>query len=213
VVDDYPDTCEVTAKFLQLEGHVAHTAISGQEAIREFSAFAPDLVLLDISLPDMDGVEVAQALRATPGIRKPAIAAMSDYSTPLEKRRCAAAGFDYYLLKPVDPLSIGQLLRFERNAIHEEFLSLKQKRIEISYKFTCSQIEYAGIMLDMFSTIRDDATKKRCLEMAQRTKERVESYLSGAAALSPSQLHALLTSLAKLEVRLIASRNLPASRP
>lgn len=205
VVDDYPDTCEITAKVLELKGHVASTATSGEEAIRKAGTFAPDLVLLDISMPDMDGVQVAEALRATPGTKKPVIAAMSGYSTLLYKRRCAAAGFDYYLLKPVDPLSIDQLLRFETNAINEKFLSLKEKQIEINHQFARSQMEYAGIMLDMISAISDDATKKRCLENAQRIKERVETYLAGAPALSGSQEHALEIWLAKLEVRLIAA--------
>ena len=205
IVDDYPDTCEITARVLELKGHVASTATSGQEAIKKAGAFIPHLLLLDISMPDMDGIEVAEALRAMPGIRKPIIAGMSGYSTLLYKRRCAAAGFDYYLLKPVDPLSIDQLLRFETNSINEKFLSLKEKQIEINHQFGRSQMEYAGIMLDMLSTISDDAIKKRCIENAQRIKERVEKYLAGAPALSASQLHALEIRVAKLELRLIAT--------
>ena len=214
VVDDYPDTCESTAKVLELKGHVAHTATSGRDAIREVSVFAPDLVLLDISMPDMDGVEVARAVRATPGIRKPVIAAMSGYSTLAYKQRCAAAAFDYYLLKPVDPLAIDQLLWFERDTkIHERFLALKQEQIEINHQFARSQMEYAGIMVDMGSTIRIDATQKRCLENAQRIEERVRTYLSAEAGLSPNQLHALQISLGKLETRLTAVRSLPTPEP
>src|SRR3954471_10583098 len=67
VVDDYPDTCETTKSLLELKGHVVGTASSGNQAIREFSAFRPDLVLLDITMPDMDGIEVAQAIQRTPG--------------------------------------------------------------------------------------------------------------------------------------------------
>jgi CheY-like chemotaxis protein len=213
VVDDYPDTCETTAKVLELKGHVAHTATSGHEAILEVSAFDPDLVLLDLSMPDMDGVEVARALRATPGIRKPVIAAMSGYSTLAYKQRCAAAAFDYYLLKPVDPLAIDQLLRFERDAIHERFLALKREQIEINHQFARSQMEYAGIVLDIVGTMRNDATKKRCLDNAQRIKERVGTYLSGEAGISLNQLHALQIALAKLEVRLTAINNLPTPEP
>src|SRR4051794_13436545 len=104
VVDDYPDTCETTKSLLELKGHLVDIASSGQEAIRQFSAFRPDLVLLDLAMPDMDGIEVAQAIHQTQGIRKPIIAAMSGHSSLLHKRRCASAGFDYFLLKPVDPV-------------------------------------------------------------------------------------------------------------
>ena len=137
---------------------------------------------------------------------------MSGYSSLIQKRRCAAAGFDYYLHRPVHPVSIDLLLSFERNAIQEEFFSPKQKHIDIRHKFASSQLEYAGIMLDMVSSISDDATRKRCVQNAQRINERVKTF-SGAAGLSPNELKALQTSLAQLDVRLIATRNLPTAQP
>jgi CheY-like chemotaxis protein len=213
VVDDYPDTCESTAAFLKLRGHVAHTALTGQEAIRQISEFTPDLVLLDIGMPDMDGIEVAQTIRETKGIKQPVIAAMSGFTSLVHKRRCASIGFDYYLVKPVDPFSIDQLLWFEKNPTHEKLVALKQRQIEINHQFARSQMEYAGIMLDMVSAIRNDAIKKRCVENAQRIKEGVTAYLLSQTGLSPNELHVLRILLGKLDVGLTAAKHQPAYEP
>jgi len=213
IVDDYPDTCETTATLLQLRGHVAHTAFSGREAIREVRDFGPDLVLLDIAMPGMDGIEVAQAIRGTEGIGEPAIAAMSGYTSLVHKRRCASAGFDYYLQKPVDTVAIDQLLWFEGNAVRERFHSLMQDHVAMTCELTRSQLEFAGLMLDVASTSNIDTTRKACVEKVQRMLQRMTTYLTSEAGLLPSQLSQLKTSLRKLEIRLSGVKKLPASGP
>jgi CheY-like chemotaxis protein len=213
IVDDYPDTCETTATLLELRGHVTHTAFTGEEAVREVSEFAPDLVLLDIAMPGMDGIEVAQAIRETEGIREPVIAAMSGYTSLVHKLRCASAGFDYYLQKPVDTIAIDQLLWFEANAIREQFHSLMQDQIAMSCELTRSQLEFAGLMLDVAGTSRNDTTRKVCVQKVQRMLQRMTTYLTREAGLARSQMTALQTSLRKLEIRLRAVRNLPALEP
>ena len=100
---------------------------------------------------------------------------------------------------------IDQLPLLEVDEVQEKIISLKQKQAEINHQFARSQMECAEIMLDITSTIRDDATKKRCLEKARRIKERVGTHLSRQAGLSSSELHALQMALAKLEVRFIAT--------
>ncbi|HUS12971.1 MAG TPA: response regulator [Pyrinomonadaceae bacterium] len=207
VVDDYPDTAETTKRLLQLKGHAVRTAVSGREAIREFSAFAPELVLLDIAMPDMDGIEVAKAIHATEGIEKPVIAAMSGYSSLVQKRRCASAGFDYYLLKPVDPIAIDQLLWLERNQISNTFLALEQQQWEIKFQMLRSQLEYGWIMLDVATTSKNEATKKRCTGRARQLLERTSTLLAGETNLLPGQISTLEISLSKLAVRLRAAES------
>jgi CheY-like chemotaxis protein len=213
VVDDYPDTCETTATLLNLRGHVAHTALTGQEAIREVAEFAPDLVLLDIAMPGMNGIEVAQAIRGTEGIREPAIAAMSGYTSLVHKRRCASAGFDYYLQKPVDTIAIDQLLWFEGNAVRERFHTLMQDDVAMTCELTRSQLEFAGLMLDVASTSNNGTTRKACVEKVQRMLQRMTTYLTSEAGLLPSHLSPLKTSLRKLESRLSAVKKLSALKP
>jgi len=213
IVDDYPDTCETTAALLKLRGHIAHTALTGQEALREVSEFAPDLVLLDIAMPGMDGIEVAHAIRGTQWIKEPAIAAMSGYTSLMHKRRCASAGFDYYLQKPVDLISIEQLLWFEGNAIREKLHTLLQDQIAISCELTRSQLEFSGLMLDVASTSRNNTTRNGCIEKVERMLQRMATYVTTEPTLSAAQMSALQTSLRKLESRLSAVKNLPASEP
>lgn len=108
VVDDHPDEAEVVSRALTAAGYDVLAVHDGSHAFRAARAFEPDVVLLDIGLPDMSGLEVAKWLRAGLTTSKTVIIATSGYtpdllSTPaLEK-----ADFDYYLVKPID---IGELL-------------------------------------------------------------------------------------------------------
>jgi CheY-like chemotaxis protein len=103
VVDDDSDTVESTALVLELLGHQVQTALGGEQAITRARSFRPDLLFLDIRMPGMDGYQVARALHRMPGVVRPVLIAMSGLSSAEEKRRCAEAGFDIHLTKPVDP--------------------------------------------------------------------------------------------------------------
>ena len=107
VVDDNEDAREALRFLLEDEGHQVHTAADGPEALSVAASFVPDVVLLDIGLPGMDGYEVARRLRNIPQCRSVFIAAVSGYGQPEDRIRSQAAGFDEHLLKPV---SAGPLL-------------------------------------------------------------------------------------------------------
>jgi CheY-like chemotaxis protein len=105
VVDDNVDQAESLSLVLRMYGHDTKMAHTGPAALDAARLYRPDVVLLDIGLPGMDGCEVARRLPATLTAR-PLLIAVTGYGQD-EKRRCAAeAGFDEYLIKPVD---IGQL--------------------------------------------------------------------------------------------------------
>jgi CheY-like chemotaxis protein len=114
VVDDNEDAREALRFLLDDEGHDVRTAADGPEALAVASAFRPDVVLLDIGLPGMDGYEVARRLRQIPECRSTFIAAVSGYGQPEDRIRSQAAGFDEHLLKPVSAGPLLALLK-ERN--------------------------------------------------------------------------------------------------
>jgi signal transduction histidine kinase len=102
VVDDNVDAALTTQALLTLLGHEAQIASDGSEALDRFAGFDPDIVLLDIGLPGLDGYEVARLMRdrATRPIR---LVALTGWGQESDRRRAREAGFDAHLVKPVDP--------------------------------------------------------------------------------------------------------------
>jgi PAS domain S-box-containing protein len=110
VVDDNVDTAKGMAILLQLTGHDVVTAHSGPEAIDAAQAHRPELILLDIGLPGMDGYEVAKRLRRHPCCEDSVIVAASGYGQEEDSQRSSDAGFDYHLVKPIDFNALSLLL-------------------------------------------------------------------------------------------------------
>lgn len=102
VVDDYADAAESLGVLLRSIGHEVAVAEGGLEAIERASALQPQVVLLDIGLPDLDGYEVAKRLRELPETQQAVLIALTGYGQPEDRERSKAAGFDHHLLKPVD---------------------------------------------------------------------------------------------------------------
>lgn len=103
VVDDNVDVAESVAVLLGLEGHQTRTAYTGAAALALAAAFQPQVVLLDLGLPGMDGYEVARRLRAEPATAKARIIALTGYGQPADRERTRLNGFDQHLVKPVEP--------------------------------------------------------------------------------------------------------------
>ena len=102
MVDDNTDSARGMARFLKVSGHhvaVAHDGVDAIEAAREEK---PEVILLDIGLPGMDGYQVASALREEPLCRDALIIAISGYGQQEDRRRSTEAGFDHHLVKPID---------------------------------------------------------------------------------------------------------------
>jgi len=102
VVDDYADVAESLMMVLEAEGHQVKIADCGIKAIELAQVFQPQVVLLDIGLPDLDGYEVAKRLRALPETRDALLIALTGYGKPDALDLSPSAGFNHYLLKPVD---------------------------------------------------------------------------------------------------------------
>jgi CheY-like chemotaxis protein len=109
-VDDSPDTVESFLLLLQLWGHAGKAAHDGPAALEAARTWRPDVVLLDLALPRMDGYEVARRLRSEPGLEKVAILATTGHGQVEHRRRCREAGVDALLLKPFDPEELRRYL-------------------------------------------------------------------------------------------------------
>jgi signal transduction histidine kinase/DNA-binding response OmpR family regulator len=101
VVDDNPDAARLLADSLQALGHSAIVAFDGPSALERASAFRPDVVLLDLGLPVMDGFEVAQRIKALTGLQGLEIVAITGYGQDIDRQRTRESGFDEHMVKPV----------------------------------------------------------------------------------------------------------------
>jgi CheY-like chemotaxis protein len=101
IVDDNRDAADTLAMLLQIDGHCVEVAYSAEHALERFREFAPDIALLDIGLPGMNGYELARHIRelGIPGVR---LVALSGYGQPEDRARAQRAGFDAHLVKPVE---------------------------------------------------------------------------------------------------------------
>jgi CheY-like chemotaxis protein len=106
VVDDNIDAAELLAASLCALGHTARVVFDGPSALKEAAQFQPEVVLLDLGLPVMDGFEVARTFRSSPQSEKIALVAVTGYGQENDRQRTREAGFDEHLVKPID---LGQL--------------------------------------------------------------------------------------------------------
>jgi PAS domain S-box-containing protein len=102
IVDDNEDSVRSLATLQRLRGHEVRTAFTGPEAVAIATEFQPEVVLLDIGLPGMDGFEVARRLRAMPALAGVFLVAISGYGRDEDLAEGRAAGFDEYVVKPLD---------------------------------------------------------------------------------------------------------------
>lgn len=102
VVDDNRDAADTLAELLEIDGHAVRTAYTGTEAIARTFEFKPDIVFLDIGLPDLNGYEVAVKLRQLPMPQEFLLIALTGYGQEHDRRAALAAGFNEHFAKPVD---------------------------------------------------------------------------------------------------------------
>ena len=106
VVDDNEDAAESLAALLRLFGHEVDVAFDGEQALTLAPEVKPDLVLLDLGMPRMDGHEVARRMRAAPWGGRMKIIALSGFGDSADRARSLEAGCNDHLVKPVSPLDL-----------------------------------------------------------------------------------------------------------
>jgi PAS domain S-box-containing protein len=110
VVDDNEDAADSLGTMLELMGHTTRTAYDGLEAVSAAESFRPDVVLLDIGLPLMNGYDACRQIRARPWGRQMVIIAQTGWGQDDDRSRSQEAGFDFHLVKPVAPAALEKLL-------------------------------------------------------------------------------------------------------
>ena len=102
IVDDNPTNLKLARVLLAGEGYVVETANDGEEMLKLLERFTPRLILMDIQLPGVDGLELTRRLRADPARRDIAIVALTAYAMKGDEDKALAAGCDGYITKPID---------------------------------------------------------------------------------------------------------------
>jgi PAS domain S-box-containing protein len=116
VVDDNRDAADSLALVLRLEGHDVRVTYDGQTALEVAQGHPPDLALVDLGMPGMDGYELCRRLRAQPALAGALLVALTGWGQEEDRRRSEEAGFDRHLIKPVEPQSLHRLLTHPRLA-------------------------------------------------------------------------------------------------
>jgi len=110
VIEDNDDSRQMLRELIRLLGHEVYEAVDGVTGVSSALTLEPDLALVDIGLPGIDGYEVARRLREHPAGRRLLLVALTGYGLPEDRERSRSAGFDLHLVKPVDPARLAQLL-------------------------------------------------------------------------------------------------------
>jgi two-component system CheB/CheR fusion protein len=110
VVDDDVDSAETQRMLLSIWGYQARSAHSGPEALESVGEFRPDVVLLDLEMPGLDGYHVAERLREMPDLSDAVLVAVTGHGREDDRRHAMQVGFAHHLVKPVEPDELGALL-------------------------------------------------------------------------------------------------------
>jgi two-component system, OmpR family, response regulator len=120
VVEDNPEMAVGLAGLLRTAGHEVEIAPDGPSAVEAAQSRPPDVLLLDIGLPSIDGYEVARRVQEQPGPKRPFLVAVTGRDTNEDRCRSEEAGIDLHLTKPVDPNGLQRLLGRFRSVIAED---------------------------------------------------------------------------------------------
>jgi CheY-like chemotaxis protein len=110
VVEDNQDGAEMLSTLLAMFGHEPRIELDAEAGLRALSEFEPDVALLDIGLPAIDGYELARRIRGTPGFERLPLIAISGWGMEEDVRRAREAGFNHHLTKPAAPEELERLL-------------------------------------------------------------------------------------------------------
>jgi CheY-like chemotaxis protein len=110
IADDNEDAAKSLSTLLEMMGHEAHVAYDGLAAVEAAEHFRPEIVLLDIGMPKLDGYEAARRIAARPWASATLLVALTGWGQAADRQRASEAGFHRHLVKPVEPDALGALL-------------------------------------------------------------------------------------------------------
>jgi two-component system, sensor histidine kinase len=111
VIDDHPDGARAFCDLLEVLGHTAEVALSGEEGLERIRDLRPEVVFCDWRLPGMGAADVVQTVRADPQIASTLMVCLTAYVDPLIGQKAMAAGFDVHLIKPAEMEELERILR------------------------------------------------------------------------------------------------------
>ena len=135
VIDDEPNNFDVIQALLGNEGYLFHYASSGQRALDRLDRFLPDAILLDVMMPDLDGIEVCRRIKASPQWQSIPVIVVTALTDKTELERCLSTGAEDFISKPVNRLElvarVGSMLRIKRS---HDSLQLAIAKLELAAK-------------------------------------------------------------------------------
>jgi len=111
VADDYEDAAESLVLLLECTGARTEVALDGRRALAIASHWRPEICVLDLQMPELDGCEVARQIRSQSWEERPLLVALTGWTTENDRMRALDAGFDYYVTKPVEPSWLLRLIK------------------------------------------------------------------------------------------------------
>jgi len=119
VVDDNRDAADSIVALLEANGHEARVAYSGAAALEVLATYVPDLALIDLGMPTMDGYELARRVRRTPRLAYMRLVALTGWGQPEARERSRAAGFDKHVVKPLKASDLDELIVVSAHGSHD----------------------------------------------------------------------------------------------
>ena len=178
LVVDHLHTVDTATVLLEFHGAKVDGACDGRTAIELARASCPDIAFVDLGIPATDGCEVARALQQLRAPKTPVLVAVSDFGHPFDKMRCAEAGFDLHLWKPIDFVAVFEHLRL---LLHgptlERARKLARANRTASRDLLLAQVQMAATFLRIAQTTRNATTRQRCLAKAKRGRDDVAYHL------------------------------------
>jgi len=173
VVDD--DPLDNTATLLRLTGHEVETASSGPQAIATVATFRPQVTLLDLAMPGMDGYETARRIQRLVVPKPPVLVAVSGYADIQTTRQLAEAGFDLHLAKPLEISVLEELslLVDEMGRLADRAKQQRERQQQATLVLARCSIEMGDVLLQVARTTRMDATRDRCISKVRRICDRL----------------------------------------
>jgi CheY-like chemotaxis protein len=110
VVDDNRDSADTLAMVLQLSGNETQVSYDGEQALRAYDSFRPDVMLLDIGMPTLSGHEICRRIRSKPGGKSVVMIAQTGWGQDEDRKMTQEAGFDHHMTKPVSTDAIMKIL-------------------------------------------------------------------------------------------------------
>ena len=111
IADDYADAAESLAMLLSNAGIETEVALDGEQALSRASKWRPHICVLDLEMPKLDGGEIARRIREQSWVERPLLIALTGWTAPQDRRSALEAGFDHFIMKPVDPVKLMRIIQ------------------------------------------------------------------------------------------------------